>query len=273
MNKILRSANISEIHRAIEDNLYSFWRTCTRVDLKNVRYTENENFYRFSTGIPFFLVNGILNTKIPPEIAEETIKELLLSYKERKLPFYWFVGPLSKPNNLGELLRKENPSFLEVLPGLALNLNELSDEKRDLPNITIKKVQDYETFKQFVEVFVEAFEVPKDLLFDFLLESLSLVYLSANSATNAFLAYYNGRPVASSIGFYGSGVIGLYGIATLKEARGNGIGSAITLTPLYEAKKLGYEIGVLHSTEMGLNMYKRIGFKEYIQIERFIWNL
>lgn len=273
MNEILRSANLSEIRRVIEDNLYSFWRTCTRVDLKNVKYTENENFYRFSTGIPFFLVNGILDAKIPPEIAEETIKELLQSYQKDKLPFYWFVGPLSKPNYLSELLRKENPSFVELTPGLAISLKELSIERGNLPNVTIKKVKDHETFAHFVEVFVKGFEVPKDLLFDFLLDSLSLTFLGENSPVSAFLAYYNGLPVASSIGFYGSGVIGLYGIATLKEARGNRIGSAITLAPLHEAKDRGYEIGILHSTEMGLNMYKRIGFKEYIQIERFVWNL
>jgi len=51
------------------------------------------------------------------------------------------------------------------------------------------------------------------------------------------------------------------------------LGSTITLALLYEAKNLGYEIGILHSTETRLNIYKRIGFKEYLQIERFIWNL
>ncbi|MHA1190928.1 MAG: GNAT family N-acetyltransferase [Promethearchaeota archaeon] len=110
-----------------------------------------------------------------------------------------------------------------------------------------------------------------DLLFDFYLKSLSLVLLD-NPTINTFLAYYNENPVATSIGIYGSGVIGLYGVTTLKEARGNRIGTAITLAPLYEAKNAGYEIGVLHSSEMGLNLYKRIGFKEYIQIERFVWN-
>ena len=38
MNKILRIADISEIYRAIEENLYNFWRTCSRLDLRNVNY-------------------------------------------------------------------------------------------------------------------------------------------------------------------------------------------------------------------------------------------
>ena len=54
MRKILRNANISEIHRAIEDNLYNFWRTCTRVDLKNVKYAENEKLLVFHRNSFFF---------------------------------------------------------------------------------------------------------------------------------------------------------------------------------------------------------------------------
>ncbi len=273
MNEILRNPTISEIHCAIENNLYGFWKACSRIDLKNVRYTEDEKYFRFSTGIPSFMVNGVIDTKIPPEIAEKTITEIIQSFKEEKLPFHWDIGPLSKPANLNELLLQKNPMVAISLPGLALNLKELSTEKADFPKITIVKVQDIETFKIWTKVMLNAFELPLDLLLDFYFESLSLVFLSENSATEAYLAYFNGKPVASSIGFYGSGVLGLYGIATLKEARGNRIGSAITLAPLHDAKKLGYEIGVLHSTEMGLDLYKRIGFKEYIQIERFIWNL
>ena len=272
MKKILRNPNISAIHRAIEDNLYGFWKTCSRVDLKNVSYIGDEKYYKFSTEIPSFMVNGVIDTKIPPEIAEKSITDIIQSFKEDNLPFHWDIGPLSKPTNLKELLLQRNPTVSFSLPGLALNLKELSTEKRKSPKITIVKVQDIETFKIWTKVMLNAFELPLDLLLDFYFETLSLVFLSKNSTTNAYLAYFNEKPVASSIGFYGSGVIGLYGIATLKEARGNRIGSAITLAPLYEAKDLGYEIGVLHSSEIGLNLYKRIGFKEYIQIERFIWN-
>lgn len=246
MNKILRNASISEIQQAIEKNIYHFWKTCTKIDLKGVEYTENEQFYRFSSGIPFFTVNGVLDTKIPLNIVEETIDDIILSYKMKKLPFYWFVGPLSKPDNLRELLLEKKPNFIEILPGFALNLKQLSKEKKHPPNLTIKKVQDYETFKLWIEIFLNAFELPMDLLFDFYLESLSLVLLD-NSEINTYLAYYDGIPVATSIRIYGSGVLGLYGVTTTKKARGNRIGTEMTLAPLYEAKKAGYEFGVLHS--------------------------
>jgi len=41
---------------------------------------------------------------------------------------------------------------------------------------------------------------------------------------------------------------------------------------LIEAQKLGYEIAILHSSEMGFNVYKKMGFKEYCTIEMYIWH-
>ncbi len=95
--------------------------------------------------------------------------------------------------------------------------------------------------------------------------------LNDTPSASAFLAYYDGNPVASSLVFYEAGVAGIYSVTTLEEARGKGIGTAITLAPLNEAKKLGYEIAILQSSDMALNMYKHMGFKEYCKIEWFVW--
>lgn len=52
-------------------------------------------------------------------------------------------------------------------------------------------------------------------------------------------------------------------VTTLSECRKQGIGRALTLAPLLEARASGYRIGVLQSTQMGLNLYRSIGFREY----------
>jgi predicted acetyltransferase len=62
-------------------------------------------------------------------------------------------------------------------------------------------------------------------------------------------------------------------VATLPEARGKGIGAAVTLKPLHNARELGYIIGVLQSSEMGFNVYKRLGFRHLCQIENFYLKL
>jgi predicted GNAT family acetyltransferase len=48
--------------------------------------------------------------------------------------------------------------------------------------------------------------------------------------------------------------------------RGQGIGAAITLAPLLEARRLGYRIGALTASAMGYPVYVRLGFQEMCRI-------
>jgi ribosomal protein S18 acetylase RimI-like enzyme len=84
-----------------------------------------------------------------------------------------------------------------------------------------------------------------------------------------YLGYLNGKPVSTSCLFYGGGAAGIYSVATLPEARGKGIGAALTLKPLQDAHKRGYRLGTLQSSDMGFNIYKKLGFKHICQIENF----
>ena len=87
-----------------------------------------------------------------------------------------------------------------------------------------------------------------------------------------YVGYLNGRPVATNILFNGAGVASVYGVGTLPEARGKGIGAAITLKPLLDARAQGYRYGVLFATEMGVPVYRRLGFREVgCTIGRYLW--
>ncbi|MEE9378340.1 MAG: GNAT family N-acetyltransferase [Candidatus Lokiarchaeia archaeon] len=271
MNEILRNPNTPEINRAIEYHFYKFWKTCFTVDLKNIEYTESDKLFKFKTQIPFYFVNGVLNANIPQKKAEETVDKIISSFEKKKLPFCWCIGPSSKPNNLRELLIKNKPTFVQEIPGMCYRLNNLFQEEKLLQNLEIIKVRDLETLKVWNNVLLTGFEMPKHLILNLFNDIFSTLFLRDDSSAGAFLAYYKQKPVASSYVLYEFGVAGIYCVATLKEARGKGIGSALTIAPLYDAKKLGYDFAILHSTKMGLNMYKRLGFKEYLKLERFCW--
>ena len=58
----------------------------------------------------------------------------------------------------------------------------------------------------------------------------------------------------------------------MPAARGRGIGGAITLRPLLDARDEGYRHAVLFSSAMGVHAYERIGFRLLDGwIDRFLW--
>jgi GNAT superfamily N-acetyltransferase len=86
-----------------------------------------------------------------------------------------------------------------------------------------------------------------------------------------YLALWQKTPVAISALYLDAGVAGIYFVATLPEARGQGIGTHVTQTALEEAQRLGYQVAILQASAMGKNVYQRLGFQECCPLEIYLW--
>jgi predicted acetyltransferase len=87
-----------------------------------------------------------------------------------------------------------------------------------------------------------------------------------------FLGWMDGQPVATSQLLPATGVAGIFSVGTVPGARRQGIGTAMTLAPLLQAREMGYEIAILHASEMGAGIYRSLGFKSYCQINHYVWS-
>ncbi len=85
-----------------------------------------------------------------------------------------------------------------------------------------------------------------------------------------YAAEHKGQMVATSLVFLHDGYAGIYGVATLPEHRGKGLGAHLTAEPLRKAWELGYTTGLLQASEMGAPVYTRIGFKTHGHMELMI---
>jgi ribosomal protein S18 acetylase RimI-like enzyme len=132
--------------------------------------------------------------------------------------------------------------------------------------LEIRAVEDKSTLRVWAHVFTIGYGMPQtweNTIFDVWLK------MGLDFPVRNYLGYLDGEPVSTATVFYGAGVAGIYDVATLPEARGRGLGTALTLVPLLDARQAGYRIGILQSSEMGFGVYKRMGFRHLCQIENF----
>jgi GNAT superfamily N-acetyltransferase len=84
-----------------------------------------------------------------------------------------------------------------------------------------------------------------------------------------YLAHLEGQAVGVASSFQAAGVVGLYFVLTVPQARRQGVATALTWHALQEARRLGYRIAVLGASETAVPLYSRLAFREYCRISLF----
>lgn len=79
-----------------------------------------------------------------------------------------------------------------------------------------------------------------------------------------------GVMVCTSAVFRHGGVVGVYAVATVPEARRQGLGAFATAEPLRRAGQSGFRVGVLQSSEAGHPVYLGLGFRDYGEVALFV---
>jgi GNAT superfamily N-acetyltransferase len=85
-------------------------------------------------------------------------------------------------------------------------------------------------------------------------------YLWSDGAA-AFLAHVDGRPAAISMTIVSHGVAGIYWVGTTEEARGRGLGRAMTAAAVAAGLEMGATWASLQASPMGESLYRRMGFE------------
>jgi ribosomal protein S18 acetylase RimI-like enzyme len=212
-------------------------------------------------GLPFPRVNSASAARFTPETANRRIDEVVAWFDERDLPFVWRLGPIDQPSDLRDrLLARGFTLDPDDMPGMAAPLARLPAV--ELPKgATVERVRDAPTFRQWLDVVVAGFGMPQQMGDAF--ARFELIGFGDELPTRTLLARLDGRPVATALGVLAGGGLVIANVATLAEARGRGIGRAITLATMHEGAESGASMAVLQSTELGLNVYRALGFEEF----------
>jgi ribosomal protein S18 acetylase RimI-like enzyme len=268
MNPIQTDVSAEALVTAIRANMCDFFRHTSRSN--PVEHFENEQFTRWHTPLPHPWFNGVLSSKLP-ETDASFIPETINYFRNKGVnTFTWWLEPHLKPGDWDTVLYHHGFGFSNETPGMAVDLQELNDVTPSPDRFEVREVTDEASMRTWATVFVQGYGLPPAW------ESITVdvwMQLGLDFPFRNYLGYWNGQPVCTATLFYGGGAAGIYCVATLPAARGKGYGAAVTLEPLRDARERGYRIGVLQSSAMGFNVYKRLGFKHLCQIEYFYLSL
>jgi GNAT superfamily N-acetyltransferase len=286
---VLTNPTETELALAVQENLFALFRAMAET-LPGSELIESEklSYHLAFPSNPMF--KGVWRTRLAPEEVDAAIDATIAWFKARGAPFlFWWTGPGTTPDDLGERLQARGlldmagqqqvlaPGLKQTelgAPGMVAELNHMNEAALTAvpPGFTIEEVRDETALADFKRVFVESYEIP-DWAGQAWVDATQRIGIG-QTPWKMYLGRLapGGEPVATNMLFNGAGVASVYAVGTVPAARGQGIGGAITLAPLLEARQMGYHHAVLFSTEMGIRVYERIGFRQTgARINRYLW--
>jgi len=248
---------------AIENNTLEYWRAICRV-IPNARLHDGPDGAWFHTDIPFFPFNQVLR------FADGNVDDVFAAFRARSQPFCWNVGPASRPTGLSARIQARSPDRSGGMPAMAIDLSRGFDAPVLAEGVVIERVAGADDLDRWATAYRDGFGLPPGFV-----DALGGAYATIGFASDApfrhYVALLRGTPVASSTMFCHDGLASLWHITTLPDARGRGIGGAMTIVPLQDARELGCHTGILYASEMGTPLYQRLGFRELFRIEQYGW--
>lgn len=268
MDMILKDFSSSSIIDAVEINAQEAWIYLAHG--LGAKVFNESGMLCFISTLPFHLANGVVSARFTRDHLEEVLDKCLQKLTAKQVPMSWLVGPSTRPEDLGSRLKARGWILGDEAPGMAVELQNLDESLYSLPSLSIDHVQDVESLRTWLHVMTIGSDIPKEGL-ALLLEIVSKHGYTGDPLVHYYLGRLEDKPVATSLLFLSGGVAGIYNVATLPEFRHQGIGSALTLAPLLQARTWGYHIGTLQSSPMGFHLYRRLGFQEYCTFQVYFW--
>jgi ribosomal protein S18 acetylase RimI-like enzyme len=213
-----------------------------------------------TTGIPLPVFNGVTNARFEPATADDRIEAVLRPFRDGRVEMTWLVGPTSSPPDLVDRLLAHGLAIEEAAPVMACRLSGWSAPAVP-PGIETTLVDDDAGFHAAMEIMFAGFELPLAAL-PMVEERYAEYAIGPEAIQRVFLAHLDGRPVATALGFVLDGVVGIYNVATLADARRRGAGRAVTAAALADAARRGATDAILESSELGRSVYEHLGFRQ-----------
>jgi GNAT superfamily N-acetyltransferase len=244
--------------RAVYDNLYGFYDFLGRSS--QAFYHRDVERTRLTTRIPIAFLNVMYHVRFSPGLEGETIQDVIDLFAAGNVHEYtWWIGPelpgpeLEADLNAAGLVRDDSA------PGMFADLNAVPGILPLPEGTTLQPVETKAQLREWCQVLMDGFGAPQESAQEFY---EVLAELGLKSPARYYTALWQGKPSACAMLLVTGSIAGIYCVATLPEARGKGLGSAVTLAALHDARTLGCTASILQASPMGYPVYQKLGFRK-----------
>jgi hypothetical protein len=255
----------SAVH-AVEANLFSFFKQLEH--WPRVTVHDDGDCIFTQSNLPYPLFNSVMRASVAGDRADDVIAARVRSCRDRRVPMLWWTGPSTAPGDLGD--RLDRAGFLvEPAFGMVATLNSVSGSDPE-SGVTIERVRDRATLETWSRVLCDGFGAPHAFGGAFA-EMADAIGVDGDSPFRHYLARVDREPVATCSLFLGAGVAGIYDVSTIAGHRRKGIGAAVTRRAMSDARAAGFETAILHASQLGLGVYRSLGFETICDIGQHVW--
>jgi ribosomal protein S18 acetylase RimI-like enzyme len=252
------SSALTPLLQAVEENLHGHISFVQR-SLPGMTVLDQQDLLLVDSGLASDTFNKIGRARLSEAEADRRIAEAISHFRLARRPFAWWVGPESRPLDLEARLRHHGFVAAESELGMAMELRDLSPKPHAPKKLVIRRVESLEEITDSSAVLAANWEPADPAVLAFYTQAAALL-LKPDSPMTLFVGYLDGQPVSTGELFMGGGVAGLYCVATKKEFRRRGIGSAVTWAAADHARRQDISTAVLQSSNDGKGVYARLGF-------------
>jgi GNAT superfamily N-acetyltransferase len=175
------------------------------------------------------------------------------------------VSPAATPSGLGELLRARGLHCRKHFPAMVRPVESPMPLKEQPEGLEIRQVDDMAEFLRHAHPSLGPITTP---FRRYAFEGMRALIAQRPRRTWPFVAWLEGRPVASSLLHMSAECAGLHDLTVVREQRGRGIGAALLEQTCDEATRRGATAMVLEATSDGERLYRKRGF---VEVARFAY--
>ena len=268
MLKSVKDLSNWEITKIIENNLFEqirFYSSSPKVKL-----IDNRKIIKFLTRIPLPFFNCVVFYNYNYNGVEKEIKNFTRYGISKNTSLLWLTGPSSEPKNIGALLEENSFKYDDHMMSMAMDTSDLNRELKNIPGIEIETVDSKEKLERWVHSCLRGFD-ENGKNYEKIYEFEEALGYARELPWIRFTGIFEGEAIATSAVFIGTEVAGLDNVTTVPKWRKKGIGALMVTNTLQFTQSLGYHVSVLQASDMGINLYKHLGFKQYYEFKEYVW--